>query len=61
MEYQIREVFYDDKGRPESWTAEPAYLAEDSVEDLRESMVLIAEAIKKPVLVEDGDKLRKLK
>jgi hypothetical protein len=61
MQYEIREVFYDESGRPTSWTAEPTCLAEDSVEDLEASFVLMMEAIKKPILVEDGDKLKEVK
>jgi hypothetical protein len=59
-EYFVAEVYYDDRGRPYSWTDREEFNALagwDDVEDLRETIVHIQEALQQPVLRVSDDQL----
>ncbi|MGQ4893488.1 MAG: hypothetical protein ACP6IQ_02560 [Candidatus Njordarchaeia archaeon] len=55
--YEIREVYYDNKGKIEAWTAEPMSPFGDGFNDLKGDMRLMFEAFKKPVLRVVDDKI----
>ena len=57
ISFKIHEVFYDDEDF-DGWTISPMSPSGESVEELAEELRLMAEALKLPVLVEDGDKLK---
>jgi len=61
--YAIHEVYYNEDGEPDSWTLRSMSLDNyESVEELEESMKLMMNAFKKPVLIEivDSDGKEKL-
>lgn len=54
--YGLHEVFYDDAGKPGSWTKEPVAIVGDSFKDAAEIYMQMSAAFMKPILavVEDG-------
>jgi hypothetical protein len=50
--YAIYEVYNED-----SWSAEPVYPWDDSIEGFEKQMKIYNSALDKPVLLVDGDKL----
>jgi hypothetical protein len=48
--FAIYEVYYDDDGRPEARTEEPAYPAGETLEGLQEDMQWYLSALSEPVL-----------
>ena len=48
--FAIYEVYYDDDGRPEARTAEPAYPAGETLEELQEDLAWYLRALQEPVL-----------
>ena len=55
--FSIHEVFYDNEGEIDGWTAEPVGLDGNDLDDLKLDFFLTANAFLKPVLVEVGDTL----
>ena len=55
--FSIHEVFYDEDGKIDGWTAEPVCLSGDDLNDLKLDFFQTAIAFLKPVLVEEGDTL----
>ena len=55
--YEIREAYYDNKGKIEAWAADPISPLGDDFDDLKEDMRFMFEAFKKPVLKVVGDKI----
>jgi hypothetical protein len=47
--YSMHEVYYDDRGHPTAWIAEPIVIA-DSMDDLRQTLALMLSATFEPVL-----------
>lgn len=47
---RVYDVYYDDAGKPEARHEQPTYLYGDTVEELREQLALIEEALAKPIL-----------
>lgn len=58
--YAIHEVYYDEKGRPTSWSAEPQYLCAETKEQLMGDIVLIRQAFRKPTLEIVNNKLKEI-
>lgn len=52
-EYNVHEVFYDDNGNIESWTTEPISPYGDTLEELKNTLEKMLEALEKPILQED--------
>lgn len=50
--YSIRDTFYGNKGRVEGWASEPVYPYGDTVEELRQDLKLMLEALDHITLVE---------
>ncbi|WP_285644998.1 hypothetical protein [Pseudomonas sp. NBRC 100443] len=50
--YEIHEVYYDENGDISMWTEHPAELSEGSVEDLRDTLKHMLDALRKPPLRE---------
>jgi hypothetical protein len=50
--YDIREVFYDENGKPDGYTMEPVYPAGNTIGELREELERMLKALKRPVLSE---------
>ena len=49
--YAMREVYYDDEGNVTGWTANPATITGDSLEDLAETIILMrADQRRRPLL-----------
>lgn len=63
--YEIRECHYDEgtpkDSIPHSWSAEPCALYNEDVEGLGWILQKMQDCLKKPVLEEDGDKLKEVK
>lgn len=55
--YRIHEVYYDEKGRPTSWTENCIEPIGDSPKELEEDLRLMLKALREPVLVEENGKL----
>lgn len=55
--FSFREVFYNKKGKPHSWTAEPCSPYGETEEEFSQDLAYMAEALKLPFLEEKGDKL----
>jgi len=54
----IHEVYYDEEGRPSSWTEEPCGAVGDNLLELRAEVQYMMEAFERPVLrIVDGNKL----
>lgn len=49
---RIFDVYYDSEGSPVGTNASPTYVYGESVEDLRDQLMLMLEALKEPVLSE---------
>jgi len=47
----IHEVYYDDKGNIESWTADPVAIMGDTKEELLETLDMMKRATEEPFLV----------
>ena len=56
--FQIHEVYYNDEGDRDGWSADPMAPCGQTAKELTEDLMLMRMALKKPVLVEDGDKLQ---
>lgn len=54
--YEIRETFYDENV-PGSTTASGCYPYGESLEELQDDLAKMAEALKRPVLAWDGEKI----
>lgn len=53
--YSVHEVYYDDEGKPESWTCEPVDLSAESVRALMKDVAWIIRGLTEEVLeVKDG-------
>jgi hypothetical protein len=50
--YAIHEVFYDEKGVPEGWSADPCKPFGESPQELRDDLMHMWRAFDKPVLTE---------
>ena len=48
--YALREVYYDDGGRPEGWSADPVRFTGDTPQDIVEDLLLAASAWSRGVL-----------
>lgn len=48
--YQIHEVYYDSKRKPESWTVEGIAPGGNTLEDLRDELLKMLEATEKEIL-----------
>lgn len=48
--YEIREVYYDEDGKIQSWTEEPVGPTGNDEKDLLGSMILMMNAFREPVL-----------
>ena len=48
--YTIREVYYDDEGNIESWTAEPCYPAGDTWQECGNDHAIMGRAIGAPIV-----------
>jgi len=55
--FQIYEVFYDENGIPDGWTAEPICPLGDTFEELKKDFSFYKEALNKPVLEVSPDGL----
>ena len=54
MYFQVHEVYYDDKGKPESYTANGVSVGDDSLEGINLILDQMKECSKKPILsIED--------
>lgn len=53
--FEVCEVYYDEKGKPGSWSWGHNVLGGESMEDLKDTMNKIQEAMKRPVLEIVGD------
>ena len=50
--FAVHEVFYDERGKIESWTENPVDIVGDSVKDVTKMLETILKDIKQPVLKE---------
>lgn len=50
--HAIHEVYYDESGRADSYTADAVYPQGETLEELREAMLLYVQAMQLPVLDE---------
>ena len=48
--YQIHEVYYDSKREPNSWTLEGIKPGGNTLEDLRDELIMMLEATEKEIL-----------
>ena len=48
--FAIHEVFYDDAGKPDSWTAEPSWPQGETFRELTEDIANYQRAFQRPVL-----------
>lgn len=55
--YGLHEVFYDDAGKPGSWTKEPVAIVGDDFKETAEIFMQMSRAFFKPVLEVVDDKL----
>jgi hypothetical protein len=53
--YAIHEVYYDDDGKPETYTAEPDGIEGESLEELRQYLTWMRAALRQPVLTVNDD------
>ncbi|USE39217.1 hypothetical protein [Endozoicomonas sp. SCSIO W0465] len=53
--YQIIEVYFDDDGAIEYWSAKPDAVAGEDLEGLKDDLLHQLEALDKPVLAEHDD------
>jgi hypothetical protein len=51
--YAVYEVFYDEKGKVEGWTAEPVSPGGETIEEVQQNLRWMMKAAKQPVLVYD--------
>ena len=61
INYSIREVYYNEKGKPVSWSAEPQTLCSESIGDLVSDIISIGLSFGRTVLEERGNKLVEVK
>jgi len=50
ISYQVYEVYYDDKGKVESWTENPVEPYGETAEELREDIRYFLQAFRRPIL-----------
>ena len=50
MYYKIHEVYYDEEGNPNSYTANAVKMDSDSIEGLKWTLDMMQECLSKPVL-----------
>ena len=55
--YGIRDVYYDENGKPDSWGVGPPDVAASNLDSLKSELELILRAFDKPVLVIQGNEL----
>lgn len=48
--YQIHEVYYDDNGKPNSYTANPITISSDDIEGIKWQLEHISKCLDKPIL-----------
>lgn len=48
--YQIHEVYYDNKGNPNSYTANPITIGSDYIEGIKWQLEEITKCLEKPIL-----------
>ena len=60
--YEIHEVYYDEKGKPDKWTEEPVHgTYYESLKDLRIALsMMLCDSLKHPVLEIVGGKKKRL-
>jgi len=55
--YALHEVYYDDDGKPGSWTEQPVAIVGDDFKSAAETYLRMSNAFMKPVLAVVDDKL----
>jgi hypothetical protein len=52
ISYAVHEVYYDEDGKPTSYTKEPVFPCGDTLEELQQEIERFAEAARNPVLTD---------
>lgn len=48
--YQVHEVYYDDNGKPNGYTANPITISGDDIESIKWQLEHISKCLEKPIL-----------